>query len=116
MKLKNLDLILPKVDNKIVNAFHLYTVRLKNKDPKKNRLKLYNFLKKNGIKVNVHYIPIYQHPYYKKIGFKKRNFPNCEKYYNSTISLPIYPDLTKKQLKKIIECLNKFFKLKNYSD
>ena len=108
LKLKNTGLILPKIDKKIFNAFHLYPVRLPAGNEKQKRLSLYEFLKKKGINTNVHYIPIYQHPYYKKIGFKVKNFPNCEKYYNSSLSLPVYPDLNKKQLNKIVKLIRKF--------
>ena len=108
LKLKNTGLILPKIDKKIFNAFHLYPVRLPSSKEKQKRLSLYKFLKKKGINTNVHYIPIYQHPYYKKIGFKVKNFPNCEKYYNSSLSLPVYPDLNKKQLNKIVKLISKF--------
>ena len=108
LKLKNTGLILPKIDKKIFNAFHLYPVRLPSSNEKQKRLSLYKFLKKKGINTNVHYIPIYQHPYYKKIGFKVKNFPNCEKYYNSSLSLPVYPDLNKKQLNKIVKLISKF--------
>ena len=108
LKLKKTGLILPKIDKKIFNAFHLYPVRLPAGNEKQKRLSLYEFLKKKGIKTNVHYIPIYQHPYYKKIGFKVKNFPNCEKYYNSSLSLPVYPDLNKKQLNKIVKLIRKF--------
>ena len=108
LKLKKTGLILPKIDKKIFNAFHLYPVRLPAGNEKQKRLSLYEFLKKKGINTNVHYIPIYQHPYYKKIGFKVKNFPNCEKYYNSSLSLPVYPDLNKKQLNKIVKLIRKF--------
>ena len=112
LKLKNTGLILPKIDKKIFNAFHLYPIRLPAGNEKQKRLSLYKFLKKKGINTNVHYIPIYQHPYYKKIGFKVKNFPNCEKYYNSTLSLPVYPDLNKKQLNKIVKLIRNFMTFK----
>lgn len=52
---------------------------------------------KLGIKLQVHYIPIYRHSFYKKkfkINFK--NFPNTERFYQEVVSLPIFYDLKKK--------------------
>ena len=53
--------------------------------------------------MNLHYIPIYKHSYYKKFKFKKINFPNSENYYKSAISLPIFPDLKKKDQTYVIK-------------
>ena len=58
-----------------------------------------NFFKKLlkfGIKLQVHYIPIYKHTFYKKkFNLKEKNFPHTEKFYNEVISLPIFFDLSK---------------------
>ena len=107
--LKKLPIILPKKDNQIVNAFHLYPIRLKEKKTKLERLKLFNFLRKKNININVHYIPIHYHPYYKNFGFKEKDFPNVKTYYNSVISLPIFPDLNKKQIINVISAIKKYF-------
>ena len=53
------------------------------------------FLRSKDIGVNVHYIPIYKHPFYKKMGFRDQDFPYSEKYYDETISIPIYTQMTK---------------------
>ena len=109
-KLKNLPLILPKIDKEITNPYHLYVIRINNKKTRKSRLSLYNYLKKRNINVNVHYIPIHHHPYFKKIGFNKTEFPNAETYYNNSISIPIFPGLKKIENLKVIKLLNEFFK------
>ena len=50
-----------------------------------------------GINVNLHYIPVYRHPYYQSLKtFKFGDFPNAEKYYSTAISIPIFPDLDEK--------------------
>ena len=43
-------------------------------------------MRNSGIGVNVHYIPVYTHPYYQNLGFKEEHFPNSETYYNRAIS------------------------------
>ena len=63
----------------------------------------------SNIKVNVHYIPIYRHSFYKKMGFKASHFPNTEEYYSSAISLPVYPSMTKKDLNRVFTSLDDFF-------
>ena len=55
---------------------------------------IFMFLRKSGIGVQIHYIPIHCQPYYKNLGFKKGDFPNSENYADRAISIPIYPGLS----------------------
>lgn len=91
-------------------AWHLYVVRVKGGE--KMRLKAYEELHKRGIGVQVHYLPVYRHPYYLKKGYARGLCPVAEDYYSSTLSLPLYPGLTLKdanrvagELKNIINAL-----------
>ncbi len=88
------------------SSWHLYVILLKNK---KIRQKLFNFLKRKDINCQIHYIPIHTHPFYKKIGFKKNDFPNSVEYYEKCLSLPIFFDLKYSIQKKIIILIHKFF-------
>ena len=76
---------------------------------KKTRDKLINFLRRKKIETNVHYIPIYSQPYYKKLGFKKKNYPNAEDYFQRAISLPIHPMLNQNNLEYIVKQIKDFF-------
>ena len=67
-------------------------------------------MRRNNIFVNLHYLPIHLHPYYQKLGFRKNDFPNSEDYSNKSMSIPIYPSLSKKNMQKVINILKKFFK------
>ena len=67
-------------------------------------------MRKNGLFVNLHYIPIHLHPFYKKLGFKTGMFPVAEKYYKEAISIPIFPNLKIKQQKKIVNIIKKYTK------
>ena len=100
--LQNLPIYLPKIKKGNLSTFHLYVIKLKN-----NNVKYYNNifskLLKKGIDVNLHYLPVHLHPYYKKLGFKSGDYPVSEKHAKSAISLPIYFDLNKKQLRHIIK-------------
>ena len=69
-------------------------------------------MRNKGYHVNVHYIPIYRQPFYKKIlKVKKSNFPNSENYYSEAISIPIFYNLKKKKQLSIINNIKFFLKI-----
>ena len=91
------------------SAYHLYPIKLK--DEFKNRKKeIFHEMRMKRLGVQVHYIPVYLHPYYKKLGFKKGLCPNAESYYDREISIPIYPALKDIQIKYVINSIFKIFK------
>ena len=108
LNIKNL--ILPKVNTNCFSSYHLFVIKINDKNYKKKQLKLFNYLRKKKILVNVHYIPIHLQPYYRKMGFKKGDFYNSEKHSESCISIPIYPDLKLKEINKVIRLIKHFFK------
>ncbi len=81
------------------NAYHLYVIRVKNG----KRKEVFEQLRGAGIGVNVHYIPVYKHPYYQKHGYDNVCCPNAEAYYNECISIPMYPGLTAEEQQYVIE-------------
>ena len=104
--LQNLPIYLPIIKKGNLSTFHLYVIKLKNYNTKYYN-NIFSKLLKKGIDVNLHYLPVHLHPYYKKLGFKSGDFPISEKHAKSAISLPIYFDLNKKQLSNIIKTLKK---------
>ena len=104
-ELSNLDIILPWQLPKSRSSYHLYPIQIKDNKNKINQLSVYNKLRYNQVGVNLHYIPVHRHPYYEKLGFKKNDFPEAEKFYSKTISLPIFPNLKKKQQEMVISSL-----------
>lgn len=66
------------------NAYHLYIV----KHPKRNRA--FKQLRDKGIGVNVHYVPLYLHPYYQRLGYEKGLCPVAEKAYGEIMTLPLW--------------------------
>ncbi len=103
--LKNLPLLLPKRPSDCYSAFHLYIVRLKPEEAKLSHLQLFEGLRKQGILVQLHYIPVHTQPYYRQMGFVEGDFPLAEAYYKTAISLPMYPTLTKPEQEKVVETL-----------
>ena len=102
-------LVLPPQKKNILSSFHLYVIKIKNEFQSLHE-KLFNFLRKKKINVNLHYIPVHLHPYYRKLGFKPGNFPASEKHAKTAISLPIYPNLKETDVKKISKLVNNFFR------
>ena len=107
--LKNLPIELPEIKPGIYNSFHLFVISINNN----YRDDFYNYMLKENIQLQFHYIPLYNHSFFaKKFNFKKKNFKNMEYYFKHNISLPIYVDIKKVELLKITEKIRKFFKKK----
>lgn len=103
--LEGLPLIKPFQNSKCRSSFHLYPIQIKLEKIKKSRKKIFDELRKKGVGVNVHYIPIHLHPYYQNLGFKLGDFPNAEKYYNRALSIPLFHKMTIEQQDKVINSL-----------
>lgn len=87
------------------NPYHLYVIKVKDS---KIRKKLFNYLKEKEIFCQVHYIPVYLHPYYKKLDYKKGLCPKSEEFYEKIISIPIYPLLSELEQNKVIKEIRRF--------
>lgn len=102
---KNLPITYQKYDEeKFLNAYHLFVIQTD------KRKELYEFLKQNGIYTQVHYLPVYWHPYYQSLGFKKGICPHAETYYQKCLSLPMYHSMTDLEQNCVIERVHEFFK------
>lgn len=84
------------------HAYHLYIIQVE------KRKELYDFLRTKNIFCQVHYIPVHTLPYYQGLGWRKGDFENAEKYYDTCLSLPMYPTLTKEEQTFVIENINSF--------
>ena len=106
--LKKLPIKFQKVEKIFYSTYHLFIIKLDIKYKYLHK-KLFNYLRSNKIFVNLHYLPIHLQPFYRKFGFKKKQFPIAEKYSETAISIPIYPNLKKKEQIKIISLIKSFF-------
>ena len=84
-------------------AWHLYPVRVLGG----RRREVFEQLRAAGILVQVNYIPVYWHPVYADLGYRRGMCPNAEQFYREEISLPMYPDLTDADVDRVIETLIK---------
>lgn len=85
------------------SAFHLYVIRLQLDRINKSHRQVFEELRQAGIMVNLHYIPVHTQPYYKKMGFKRGDFPEAERYYSEAISLPLYYGLSDEEQDYVVE-------------
>jgi len=81
------------------SAHHLFVVHV----PSEVRRGMFEGLRSSGIGVNLHYIPITEHPYYKRLGFRTSDFPNSAWHAASAISLPIFPSLESSLVNAVID-------------
>jgi dTDP-4-amino-4,6-dideoxygalactose transaminase len=70
--------------------------------PAPRRRVIFDGLRSAGIGVNVHYIPVYRHPYYRRHGFRDTHLPRAEAYYEEAITLPMFPGLTDDQVDYVV--------------
>ena len=83
------------------SAWHLYVIQV---DAKKRR-KIFETLRREGIGAQVHYVPVYRHPYYERLGYKKGLCPNAERFYSRIISIPLYPTLPNRTQRRIVQLI-----------
>jgi UDP-4-amino-4,6-dideoxy-N-acetyl-beta-L-altrosamine transaminase len=83
------------------SSWHLYVIQV----PKNHHCRIFDDLKRAGIGVNLHYIPVHRHPYYRRMGFTLGQFPNAEAYYSKSISIPLYFGLTEKDQDRVCAIL-----------
>ena len=99
--LDGMPLTLQSIPKLNLSSYHLCIIRI-SESVKDGRDRLYEHLKLKRIGTNIHYKPIYKNTYYRQIA----NFPNlegAEAYYNTCISLPLYPDLSTEQIETICD-------------
>ena len=105
--LSGLPIIKPYQDKNSYSALHLYPIKIDLINVSKNRKQIFNELREDGIGVNVHYIPIQTHPYYRQFGFKEGGFPNSESYYEAALSLPLYSGMCSQDQNKVVASIMK---------
>lgn len=104
-ELSGLPIQLPWQHPDTYSAYHLYPVRIQQNEYGTTQRQVYDALQAAGVNVNLHYIPVYRQPYYESMGFESGYCPEAEKYYQQTLSIPIYPTLTDEEQTKVIRVL-----------
>ena len=111
IELKNLPLKFQKIDKYCYSSYHLFIIIFPNSIIRRKIYnKIFNYFLKNKISVNLHYLPVHLHPFYKKKGFKVGSYPVSENYAKRAISIPLYPSLTFQNQNKVIKVTKKICK------
>jgi UDP-4-amino-4,6-dideoxy-N-acetyl-beta-L-altrosamine transaminase len=105
-ELKEMDLQTPWQHEDTKSAYHLYPILITKNINNAFQKHVYSALHAEGISVNLHYIPVYRHPFYEAMGFQSGYCPKSEIYYQQTLSLPIFPKLTYEEQTKVIQALS----------
>jgi dTDP-4-amino-4,6-dideoxygalactose transaminase len=63
-------------------------------------------MRKAEIGVNVHYTPVHLHPYYRRLGFAPGMFPECERFSEEALTLPLFPALSSGDLDRVVRTLD----------
>lgn len=98
------EIVIPSVAKNCQHVYHQYTLRVK------NRNKLIKYLKQNSVPSIVYYpVPLHLQPVFKYLGYKKGDLPEAEKASKEVLSLPIYPELSRKEQNFIIRKIREFY-------
>jgi len=91
----------------VYSSFHLFVVRPNYESLGTTQKDMFEKLRGNGILANLHYIPVYRHPYYQELGYSHGDYLQAELYYRQAISIPIYPGLTIDQQQYVVDIILK---------
>lgn len=96
-----------RVREGVVSAWHLYPLRLHLDRLTVGRQQVFAALRAEGIGVNVHYIPVYWHPYYERLGYRRGMCPIAEREYERLVTIPLWPGMTGQDAAEVIEAVLK---------
>lgn len=105
-------LYLPARYSDRISSYHLFPVRIDFAVLELIKSDFFDYFASHGIFLQVHYIPIPHHPYYRDLGYSGALCPESDRFYQQEVSLPVYPDLTRYQQNKVINQLKKALKSK----
>lgn len=100
-------LIVPVEPGDTNTCWHLYVLRIDEEKIGCSRKTFFEALSAENIQPQVHYIPVYRHPYYRRLGYKKGESPTCERIYEQILSLPLYPAMSDEDVNDVIEAVIK---------
>jgi UDP-4-amino-4,6-dideoxy-N-acetyl-beta-L-altrosamine transaminase len=103
--LDGLPLQLPWQHPDVLSALHLFVVRLRADATACTRLSVFESMREAGVGVNVHYIPVYEQPYFKARGHNRDDFPASNRYYAEALTLPLFPAMTMVEQDHVVAAL-----------
>lgn len=101
------EIVCPVQPADVIPGWHLYIISLNLEKLTVGRSEIFKALLKENIGVNVHYIPVYFHPYYQGLGYSKGLCANAEKLYEEMITLPLFPAMSRQDINDVIHAVKK---------
>ncbi|WP_232698699.1 DegT/DnrJ/EryC1/StrS family aminotransferase [Brevibacillus daliensis] len=92
------EIILPHDSHEHRHSWHLYPIRLEEDQLTISRNEMIDQLSEAGIGTSVHFIPVPKHPFYQEKGYRMEEYPETEKVFESVLSLPFFPGMTKEEV------------------
>ena len=107
-------IITPTEKEYVKAVYHIYVVQLQLEKLKAGRKDIFAALRAENIGVNVHYMPLHLHPFYRReFGYKEGDYPVAENYYQRAITLPVFPGMSDDDIKDVIKAVKKV--IRNYT-
>jgi len=105
------EVIVPRVQPDRIHSWHLYCIRLRVDRLRIDRAQFIAELKQLGIGTSVHWLPLHMHPYYRETyGYRPGDFPTAAALYPQLITLPLYPDMSEDDVRRVGEAIKQIVK------
>ncbi len=102
------EIIPPFVKSDVKHSWHLYSVQVNPNKLNRDRNRIFEALRAENIGVNVLYIPVHLHPFYKKMfGYKEGDYPAAEKVFKNIITLPLFPRMKDNDVEDVCKAIEK---------
>jgi UDP-4-amino-4,6-dideoxy-N-acetyl-beta-L-altrosamine transaminase len=92
----------------VFSAYHLYPLRIKDRH-RNMKKEIAIALKEKGIGTQVHYVPVYQHPFYRELGYENGLCPVAEDFYQRELSIPLYPAMSDDEVRYVEKAVSEVF-------
>ena len=106
--IRNDHIVLPHGYDDRQSSHHLFVIKAPMQGQDNIRNALFHYMKAEGIQTNLHYIPIFLHPDFKQYGIDPDDFPNAMRYFNTALSIPLFPFMTTEDRDHVVAVINGF--------
>jgi UDP-4-amino-4,6-dideoxy-N-acetyl-beta-L-altrosamine transaminase len=100
-------IVVPYQHEKANSSWHLYVLRFDKSTYPAGRKEIFNAFRAENIGVHVHYIPVYNQPYYRELGYSQEQCENAESYYEEALTMPLFPKMTDQDVQDVIDATKK---------
>jgi len=101
------EVVVPRVESHVRHAWHIFPILLDLHRLSTDRNTVLAALRAENIGVTVHYVPVYWHPYYEALGYRRGLCPHAESAYERLLTLPLFPSMTDRDMEDVLTALRK---------